>query len=1214
MKRIFTLFLIGTFLVLGVSETKAQCDYTLQLYDSYGDGWSGNTIDVEVNGTNVGNYTIASGGSALSVPITGLNTGDVVGIRWNATGTWWSENSWTLENSVGVGIHTEGASGAPSTTMQNFTVSCPPCTPPSALTASNITSSSADISWTVGASDTFYVEYGVAGFTAGSGTTLAPIVAPTNTVNLSGLNPSTNYQYNIMGICPSGDSLLAIIGSFTTGFLVPNGVACTTGSSSVIFSEDFERNPPMGWTGTFSGANADWRITGGNSNSSGTGPQSSHSGNMHLEFEGSGNTGTIASAITPPIDLTNVYDEVEMSFWMHAFGDDMGTFNIGVGTSVSGPFTNVFSFSGDYQTAAADSFINIAVDLTPYIGQTIYLNLTNSAASTWHSDIAIDLIEITTCVTCPAPTNLTTSNITHEAVDLAWTTGGASAWIIEYGPTGFTPGSGTMQMVGTNPYTLSGLMPNTVHDIYVRDFCAVADSSTRIVTQIQTTCPPAYVAPYFYDVETATPVTNGVIGDCWSSNPAGPLSPWSSYIWNIADDGNTPSPATGAEVAYSGNQFFYTEASGGSPRSVAELITPNIDKTSLTADAVMFRYHMFGLAMGDLYIDLFDGTTWTAIDSIKGQQQTNQADDWLFHTTDITAFPDTIQVRLRAVKGSAYTGDISIDNFRVDNMPTCFTPSNLMDSVIGGYSAHLAWTTGGSNSWLIEYGPTGFRPGTGTYVSTSSNPYILTGLTPDTEYDWYIQDICGTDTSWQSPASTFRTASIVFCDSTNNFTYCYGRGGESVVLTYSSEDPNKLLHLKMNSGLVRSYSTLVVYDGPNNTYPVLYSATSNTNTTGIEFTSTGSVISFYYNSSWSGASACSTPLDFDINCCENTTENIIDYFCMDSSYMLADGSLISSPGAYQITIPNVLGCDSTISYLLSYIPDSTTATGIVCAGSNYTFADGTSTATAGTFVVTVSNALGCDSTITYSITPATSTSSSMAAAVCQGDSYRMPDGAMVNTAGAHTATLTNAAGCDSIITVNLTLHAATSETQNVSICQGDIYELSDGVEVSTAGTYTSATVNPNGCVHTITTNLSIVQATASSSTVELCGAETYTLLNGNEVSQSGEYNVMINNTAGCDSVITVYVSKCNAIGDLDSEVLSIYPNPAQSRVVVAIKASVLKEATTLKVVDIAGKIVLEQTVNKAKTTIDVEDLTQGTYFIVLKNQKGSSVHKLAIAR
>ena len=42
---------------------KSQCDYLIEMQDSYGDGWNGASVDVEVNGVNIANFTISSGSS-----------------------------------------------------------------------------------------------------------------------------------------------------------------------------------------------------------------------------------------------------------------------------------------------------------------------------------------------------------------------------------------------------------------------------------------------------------------------------------------------------------------------------------------------------------------------------------------------------------------------------------------------------------------------------------------------------------------------------------------------------------------------------------------------------------------------------------------------------------------------------------------------------------------------------------------------------------------------------------------------------------------------------------------------------------------------------------------------------------------------------------------------------------------------------------------------
>src|SRR5690606_15904977 len=54
---------------------------------------------------------------------------------------------------------------------------------------------------------------------------------------------------------------------------------------------------------------------------------------------------------------------------------------------------------------------------------------------------------------------------------------GVSEWQIEYGPTGFTKGTGTLLNVFTNPYNLTSLNTYQTYDFYVRAICAVGDSS-----------------------------------------------------------------------------------------------------------------------------------------------------------------------------------------------------------------------------------------------------------------------------------------------------------------------------------------------------------------------------------------------------------------------------------------------------------------------------------------------------------------------------------------------------------------------------------------------------------------------------------------------------------------------------------------------------------------------------------------------------------------
>ncbi len=88
------------------------------------------------------------------------------------------------------------------------------------------------------------------------------------------------------------------------------------------------------------------------------------------------------------------------------------------------------------------------------------------------------IIEEVATPTCPEPTNLTATILTTTSVELAWTTGGATNWIIAYGKVGDAPGEGTITSTSTNPHTLTGLDPLTDYYYYVQDSCGAGDKST----------------------------------------------------------------------------------------------------------------------------------------------------------------------------------------------------------------------------------------------------------------------------------------------------------------------------------------------------------------------------------------------------------------------------------------------------------------------------------------------------------------------------------------------------------------------------------------------------------------------------------------------------------------------------------------------------------------------------------------------------------------
>ncbi len=130
------------------------------------------------------------------------------------------------------------------------------------------------------------------------------------------------------------------------------------------------------------------------------------------------------------------------------------------------------------------------------------------------------------------------------------------------------------------------------------------------------------------------------------------------------------------------------------------------------------------------------------------------------------------------------------------------------------------------------------------------------------------------------------------------------------------------------------------------------------------------------------------------------------------------------------------------------------------------------------------------------------------------------NGQTYTSSGNYTQTLVNgnSAGCDSTINLALTIGGGTTtNTLNINTCAP--YTVPSGDETyNVSGTYTDTIPNSGGCDSLITINLTVNSPSASS--VSLSGCDSVTL-NGQSYFGSGIFTQTLTNAAGCDSVITI---------------------------------------------------------------------------------------------
>jgi hypothetical protein len=373
-----------------------------------------------------------------------------------------------------------------------------------------------------------------------------------------------------------------------------------------------------------------------------------------------------------------------------------------------------------------------------------------------------------------------------------------------------------------------------------------------------------------------------------------------------------------------------------------------------------------------------------------------------------------------------------------------------------------------------------------------------------------------------------------------------------------------------------------------------------------------------YTDTIPNAAGCDSIIFIDLTVNYSSTSTIAPVAC--NSYTSPSGNnMWTASGTYIDTIPNTQGCDSIITINLT-VNYSTASTISPIACDAYTSPGGKVWTISGNYTDTIPNATGCDSVITINLTINNSTTSTISPISC--DSYISPSGQVWTTSGTYTDTLINSSGCDSIITVNLTVNYSSTSTISPSACYS--YTSPSGKYTYTInGNYVDTIPNAAGCDSVITINLTVntvdvsvsqpsmfvISANATGATYKwLDCANNYSPIAG-EVAQTltvtanGDYAVEVteNNctdTSVCISITNVGIAKANT-----GNTIALYPNPSNGQVTIALSHAL--ENATIKIVNIAGQTVAEKT-NQSGTavTFDISGETAGIYFVEVE-EKGT---------
>ncbi len=161
------------------------------------------------------------------------------------------------------------------------------------------------------------------------------------------------------------------------------------------------------------------------------------------------------------------------------------------------------------------------------------------------------------------------------------------------------------------------------------------------------------------------------------------------------------------------------------------------------------------------------------------------------------------------------------------------------------------------------------------------------------------------------------------------------------------------------------------------------------------------------------------------------------------------------------------------------------------------------------------NTAGCDSIVTLNLTILPSSNDTLVISEC--NSYTSSTGMTWKTSGIYNLdTFTNTAGCDSIINIDLTILNSTAETLTLSECNS--YTSPSGKTWTSSNTYQDTITNSVGCDSVLTINLTILDSTSNSLILSACFS--YTSPSGKTWTSSGQHLDTLTNSIGCDSIVT----------------------------------------------------------------------------------------------
>ncbi|MBR6291560.1 MAG: fibronectin type III domain-containing protein [Bacteroidales bacterium] len=565
-----------------------------------------------------------------------------------------------------------------------------------------------------------------------------------STYTFTGLSASTQYTLYVRPVCGVGD----------TGNSRTVTARTTCANATLPYVENFDTYTTSTTAATGVTANCwDAILTGTATYQTGSyvpqvyySSSNAHSGNYSYRLYG------IGYHMLPPMPTS--LDSLELTFWDYTTSTSYG---LEVGVMEGTNFVPVQVINTPTST-----HMQHTVYFSTYTGTSrviAFRNWYTTSTTTYYSYHYLDDVHVHYIPTCAPVMAMTVDTATIGSITIDWTdVTTAVQYQIEYGPAGFTRGSGTIGTATSHPFTATGLSSSMAYDFYVRPICSIGDTgewsdALTAYTECATT-----VLPYSQNFD-ATPATTysteGVLPPCWQGYSNGTSA---AYNPHVVGSGSY-------WYADSANSLVMT--SGSATYGDVKMVRLPLFDQPINTLTMSFWMSTESSTNGYLCVGYMTGqnfeTDFVTVDSIHASSTTYHGSS---SGVDANSYRDTV-VFSGAPANAMYIAfkwvyTTSFYSCCIDDIEVTSTnagcPTPVISSVTNDYASATINVAGNDLGYELTYGTD--PSNLGNPMTSTIGIFTIAGLTPATQYFFAVTQLCDSGVVSSPAMGTFTTDSL----------------------------------------------------------------------------------------------------------------------------------------------------------------------------------------------------------------------------------------------------------------------------------------------------------------------------------------------------------------------------------------------------------------------------------------------------------------------